>query len=44
MIEKPERAGRVLAEIKKLGARLAIDDFGVGYSSLTHLSASPSTR
>jgi EAL domain-containing protein (putative c-di-GMP-specific phosphodiesterase class I) len=31
----------VLAEIKKLGVRLAIDDFGVGYSSLTHLKRFP---
>src|SRR5207244_1287227 len=36
-----ERAGRVLAEIKKMRARLAIDDFGVGYSSLTHLKRFP---
>jgi diguanylate cyclase (GGDEF)-like protein/PAS domain S-box-containing protein len=41
VIQNPERAGRVLAEIKKMGARLAIDDFGVGYSSLTHLKRFP---
>src|SRR6267154_1585014 len=41
VIENAERAGKVLGEIKKLGARLAIDDFGVGYSSLTHLKRFP---
>ncbi len=41
VIQNAERAGRVLGEIKKLGARLAIDDFGVGYSSLTHLKRFP---
>jgi EAL domain-containing protein (putative c-di-GMP-specific phosphodiesterase class I) len=41
VIQNPERAGKVLAEIKKMGARLAIDDFGVGYSSLTHLKRFP---
>jgi diguanylate cyclase (GGDEF)-like protein/PAS domain S-box-containing protein len=41
VIQNPERAGKVLAEIKKMGVRLAIDDFGVGYSSLTHLKRFP---
>jgi EAL domain-containing protein (putative c-di-GMP-specific phosphodiesterase class I) len=41
VIQNAERAGRVLTEIKKMGARLAIDDFGVGYSSLTHLKRFP---
>jgi diguanylate cyclase (GGDEF)-like protein/PAS domain S-box-containing protein len=41
VIQNTERAGRVLAEIKKMGVRLAIDDFGVGYSSLTHLKRFP---
>jgi len=41
VMQNAERAGRVLAEIKKTGARLAIDDFGVGYSSLTHLKRFP---
>jgi EAL domain-containing protein (putative c-di-GMP-specific phosphodiesterase class I) len=39
--QNPERAGRLLAEIKKMGVRLAIDDFGVGYSSLTLLKRFP---
>ena len=41
VIQNTERAGKVLAEIKKMGVRLAIDDFGVGYSSLTHLKRFP---
>jgi len=41
VIQNTERAGRVLAELKKMGVRLAIDDFGVGYSSLTHLKRFP---
>src|SRR5215467_3323202 len=41
VIQNTERAGRVLGEIKRLGVRLAIDDFGVGYSSLSHLKRFP---
>jgi len=41
VIQNSERASRVLAEIKAMGVRLAIDDFGVGYSSLTHLKRFP---
>jgi EAL domain-containing protein (putative c-di-GMP-specific phosphodiesterase class I) len=41
VIQNTERAGRVLGEIKAMGVRLAIDDFGVGYSSLTHLKRFP---
>jgi EAL domain-containing protein (putative c-di-GMP-specific phosphodiesterase class I) len=41
VMQNAERAGEVLAAIKRLGVRLAIDDFGVGYSSLTHLKRFP---
>jgi diguanylate cyclase (GGDEF)-like protein/PAS domain S-box-containing protein len=41
VMQNADRAGKVLAEIKKMGVRLAIDDFGVGYSSLTHLKRFP---
>jgi EAL domain-containing protein (putative c-di-GMP-specific phosphodiesterase class I) len=41
VMQNPERAEKVLLAIKKLGVRLAIDDFGVGYSSLTHLKRFP---
>ncbi len=41
VMQNPERAGKVLAAIRQLGARLAIDDFGVGYSSLAYLKRFP---
>jgi EAL domain-containing protein (putative c-di-GMP-specific phosphodiesterase class I) len=41
VMQNPERAEKVLASIKQLGVRLAIDDFGVGYSSLTYLKRFP---
>ena len=37
-IEDSERTLRVLSELKQLGLRLALDDFGSGYSSLSYLS------
>ncbi len=36
-----ERGGRMLGEIAALGVSVAIDDFGVGYSSLAHLRRLP---
>jgi predicted signal transduction protein with EAL and GGDEF domain len=33
-----------LRELKKLGISIALDDFGVGYSSLAYLTNFPSTR
>jgi len=41
VMQNVERAGKLLSAIKQLGVRLAIDDFGVGYSSLTHLKRFP---
>jgi EAL domain-containing protein (putative c-di-GMP-specific phosphodiesterase class I) len=37
IMEDPEAAHRILQGLKALGVKLAIDDFGVGYSSLSHL-------
>jgi EAL domain-containing protein (putative c-di-GMP-specific phosphodiesterase class I) len=37
IMEDPEAAHRILQGLRALGVRLAIDDFGVGYSSLSHL-------
>jgi diguanylate cyclase (GGDEF)-like protein len=34
-------AATVLADIRKLGVRVAIDDFGIGYSSLSYLRRLP---
>jgi diguanylate cyclase (GGDEF)-like protein len=36
-----QKAGRMLAEFKKLGIRLSLDDFGTGYSSLSNLKRFP---
>ena len=36
-----ERSGRVLAELKALGVKLSIDDFGTGHSSLSRLRRIP---
>lgn len=40
-IEDPERMAKLLARIKERGARVAIDDFGAGHTSLRHLRAFP---
>ncbi len=37
-IEDTSRTMRVLSDLKKLGLRLALDDFGSGYSSLSYLA------
>jgi diguanylate cyclase (GGDEF)-like protein len=38
LLEDPQASGEVLDQLAKLGVRLVIDDFGSGYSSLSHLS------
>ncbi len=40
-IEDPPRMARLLGQIKDRGARIAIDDFGAGHTSLRHLRAFP---
>jgi diguanylate cyclase (GGDEF)-like protein/PAS domain S-box-containing protein len=39
VLADPEAATAVLERLKSIGVRLAIDDFGVGYSSLSQLKA-----
>ncbi len=41
VMENPEAAGRVLRRLRAAGAGLAIDDFGVGHSSLQRLNDMP---
>ena len=41
VMESPERASEILADLKELGLRVSIDDFGVGYSSLSRLQRLP---
>jgi diguanylate cyclase (GGDEF)-like protein len=37
LIDDPRRATRVLAQIRQQGYRVTLDDFGTGFSSLSHL-------
>jgi EAL domain-containing protein (putative c-di-GMP-specific phosphodiesterase class I) len=41
MMENVEDTAEQLREIKKLGVRLSVDDFGTGFSSLSHLKMLP---
>jgi EAL domain-containing protein (putative c-di-GMP-specific phosphodiesterase class I) len=41
LIDEPETAKSRLEDLRKLGVRLALDDFGAGYSSLTYLQRLP---
>ncbi len=40
-IDDPKRMAKLLTRIKEQGARIAIDDFGAGHTSLRHLRAFP---
>ena len=41
LMADPERAMQTMHELRALGVQLAIDDFGVGYSSLAYLQRLP---
>jgi diguanylate cyclase (GGDEF)-like protein len=41
IMEDPQHALAVLTRLSEMGVRLAIDDFGVGYSSLSYLKQLP---
>ncbi|HEY5908092.1 MAG TPA: EAL domain-containing protein, partial [Vicinamibacteria bacterium] len=40
-MQRPQQTLQALRELKGLGVRIALDDFGVGYSSLAHLKRLP---
>jgi diguanylate cyclase (GGDEF)-like protein len=41
LVEDTDQAARQLRELKEIGVRVSIDDFGVGYSSLSYLRQLP---
>jgi diguanylate cyclase (GGDEF)-like protein len=41
VLRRPDVARSALDALRRLGVRVALDDFGLGYSSLTHLKALP---
>jgi EAL domain-containing protein (putative c-di-GMP-specific phosphodiesterase class I) len=41
LIENPDETAARLSELRALGVRLALDDFGSGYSSLSYLQRLP---
>lgn len=41
LMEDPVQSARILKELRERGIRLALDDFGVGHSSLGHLQDFP---
>ncbi|HZG08903.1 MAG TPA: bifunctional diguanylate cyclase/phosphodiesterase [Allosphingosinicella sp.] len=41
IVQDPDRATRVLEDLKALDARVAMDDFGTGYTSLAYLQRLP---
>ncbi len=43
LLEDGERAGEIFRTIKDLGVKIAFDDFGTGYASLTYLKKFPLT-
>ncbi len=41
LIEHPERTGQRIAELRRLGVQVIIDNFGTGYASLSYLKNLP---
>ena len=41
LMEHPEKAAEMLTKLKNLGLRIAVDDFGTGYCSLSYLLRFP---
>ena len=43
LIAEPERVQRHLNQLRQMGVRVAIDDFGIGYASLSYLKRFPAS-
>ena len=41
VMDQPERTATILNHLRELGLRIAVDDFGTGYTSLLHLRRFP---
>lgn len=41
MMQSPERAVRLLTDLKRIGVRVMLDDFGTGFSNLSYLHTFP---
>jgi EAL domain-containing protein (putative c-di-GMP-specific phosphodiesterase class I) len=41
LVQDPDQSLAMLEQLRELGVRMAIDDFGAGYSSLSHLRRVP---
>lgn len=41
VMHDPDRAIKIIRQLKDMGVRIAIDDFGTGYSALAHLKHFP---
>ena len=41
LMDNPNEAAKLLAELRAFGAKIYLDDFGCGYSSLSHLAKLP---
>ena len=41
VMQNPDEAVKILSAIKQIGVRIAIDDFGIGYSSLAQIKRFP---
>lgn len=41
LMKDPARTTQLLGQLKQLGVKIALDDFGVGYSSMAHLRDMP---
>ena len=43
-VKSPDKVSEILGQLRVLGCKIALDDFGVGYSGLSHLHSLPLDR